>query len=74
MSRFDEPDFNPLDRLKQADDLGVQPGYLNFASDWENRVDPDDLPPTEIDLRHVGDEAIKSAQRAIDNQNNRHGQ
>ena len=47
MSRSDEPrerQFNPIGALEDNEDVGVQPGYIDFSHGWESRVSDEDLP------------------------------
>ena len=47
MSRFEQPrerQFNPVDALEANEDVGVQPGYIDFSDGWESRMPREDLP------------------------------
>lgn len=66
MSRFDEQNFDSVERLEHAEP-GVQYGYMDFSAGWEDRVDPNDLAATtELDVRQISPKTIGDTQLALD--------
>lgn len=44
MSKQHEKPYNRIQALEATQERGVQLGRIDFSGDWQDRVDPSDLP------------------------------
>ncbi len=47
MSKQHEKPYNRIQALEATQERGVQLGRIDFSGDWQDRVDPSDLPREE---------------------------